>query len=276
MTRKQVLLIVGVNALISTIISVVVAAVLVSRPEWVSSRLQGSMPADSRAGQAGNPEANSPGASETEVARAAPSPIIHTVESGDTLMALAIRYNVSADDIATANELQNPDAISVGMELVIPVGGLPEPSPTPQPPPTVPSTPTMPFEPPSVQTVQAATSEAALAVRTPLATASQPKIDIAQIIAPGNVEQEAVVIENVGNGVVDLGEWTLNDDGGNVYVFSRLTLWPQGAITLYTRAGQDSAQNLFWGKTKAVWALGETATLMDAEGTTIATYTAGP
>ena len=43
-----------------------------------------------------------------------------TVNAGDNLNAIAQKYNVSADDIATANHLQNKELIFAGQKLTIP------------------------------------------------------------------------------------------------------------------------------------------------------------
>lgn len=273
MTRKQIVLVIAVNAAISTIISVVVA-VLIGRSGLVASRVMARVTETALASMTGNPDANS----ETISPDAEPdtsSPVIHTVQSGDTLLALAIQYGVSVDDITTANALDNPDAIQVGMELTIPIGGLPEASATPPPAPTPSSTPTMPFEPPSVQTAQAVARASGTPGPTSVATAARPRIEITEIIKPGDIEQEGVVLTNTGAGVASLNNWTLSDSGANVYTLARITLWPGGSITVYTRVGEDSADSVYWGKAVAIWSLNETATLKDAEGNTTATYVAG-
>ncbi|MBO8157154.1 MAG: LysM peptidoglycan-binding domain-containing protein [Bacillaceae bacterium] len=46
--------------------------------------------------------------------------IIHVVQSGETLWALANRYGVTASQIARINELPNPNQLVVGQSLVIP------------------------------------------------------------------------------------------------------------------------------------------------------------
>jgi LysM repeat protein len=56
--------------------------------------------------------------------------IIHQVESGETLGAIAQLYDVSIDDIVAANNLVNPDALDIGDQLLIPIGGLDEPAET--------------------------------------------------------------------------------------------------------------------------------------------------
>ena len=49
---------------------------------------------------------------------------IYVVKSGDTLYAIARRYAVPPEDIAYANQLQNPALLSVGQALVIPTGKI--------------------------------------------------------------------------------------------------------------------------------------------------------
>lgn len=47
--------------------------------------------------------------------------ITYTVVSGDTVIGIALGYNVSPDDIVAANDLENPDHIEVGQVLRVPV-----------------------------------------------------------------------------------------------------------------------------------------------------------
>ena len=44
----------------------------------------------------------------------------HTVQRGETLASIAAQYGVTVQDIAAANEITNPNIISVGQELFIP------------------------------------------------------------------------------------------------------------------------------------------------------------
>ncbi len=46
----------------------------------------------------------------------------HTVQVGETLTAIAQRYNVTVQAIVAANSLTNPDRVSVGTVLIIPEG----------------------------------------------------------------------------------------------------------------------------------------------------------
>ena len=57
----------------------------------------------------------------------APTPTIHVVAEGDTLSKIAAQYGLTLEDLLAANEqITNPNRISVGDEIIIPVA---EPSP---------------------------------------------------------------------------------------------------------------------------------------------------
>ncbi|NJN55238.1 MAG: LysM peptidoglycan-binding domain-containing protein [Anaerolineae bacterium] len=58
-------------------------------------------------------------------------PPVHVVKAGDTLATIAQIYNVPIEDIIAANNLVNPDFLSVGDQLIIPVGGLATATPPP-------------------------------------------------------------------------------------------------------------------------------------------------
>lgn len=60
--------------------------------------------------------------------------VLHTVTAGDTLLAVADRYDVDAQDIAVYNNLADTDTLAVGQKLIIPDGYL-----KPEPPPAAPS-----------------------------------------------------------------------------------------------------------------------------------------
>jgi LysM repeat protein len=47
----------------------------------------------------------------------------YTVQSGDTLFRIAQRFGVTVQAIVTANNLSNPDSLSVGQQLIIPPTG---------------------------------------------------------------------------------------------------------------------------------------------------------
>jgi LysM repeat protein len=45
---------------------------------------------------------------------------IHVVQAGESLLGIAVQYGVTVEEIMTANNIANPDAIAVGQELIIP------------------------------------------------------------------------------------------------------------------------------------------------------------
>jgi LysM repeat protein len=264
MTRKQVALIIGVNAVISTAISVVVALLLM-RPVEVT--LSSTPTIATVATQA--------------VAATMPTPevVIHVVQSGDTISGIALLYDVSAEDIVAANQLANPNFLQVGMELLIPVGGLSQATATFTPAPTPTDTP-IPFEPPSADMTATAAAELGATV-TPLPTSlpstGDLRLEISELLGVGQADQERVVITNVGTQLADMQGWTLSDSNGNIYTFPNFRLWAGGNVTVNTRVGPDGSPpaNFYWGKLEAIWSDGEMATLKDAGGAQISTYVVG-
>jgi murein DD-endopeptidase MepM/ murein hydrolase activator NlpD len=204
--------------------------------------------------------------------------VLHVVQAGDTISGLAYQYDVPEADIIAANNLENPNVLQVGMELIIPMSGPDQITPTWTPNPT-PTDTSIPFEPPS-----AALTATALALGGSNATSvlgatgvvgGPVQVEIEEVIAAGNSDREAVVIVNRGKQVADMRDWTLSDANGNVYVFKDLRLWPGGSATVNTRVGEDNnpAFNFYWGKLQSIWSTGEAATLRDAAGTVVAEYT---
>jgi len=64
------------------------------------------------------PAASEPTPAESEQV-APPKPFTHTVEEGETIRMLAAKYSLSPATILSANNLRDPDLITVGQELVI-------------------------------------------------------------------------------------------------------------------------------------------------------------
>jgi LysM repeat protein len=70
-----------------------------------------------------------------------PTPIVYVVQQGDTLLGIALDYGVSVEALQRVNGIENPQALRVGQELIIPTGeeesgttpGLLLPTPTPLP-----------------------------------------------------------------------------------------------------------------------------------------------
>lgn len=180
-------------------------------------------------------------------------PIIHVVKAGDSLGNLSTFYDVSLEDLMTANGITNPDILAVGQELIIPIGGLP----TATPPPT----------------------EAPVEVRpSPIPTeelvAGEVNVVITAVTGPGSLTEEAVQIANYGSSQIALQGWELADADGHTFKFGQITLFGDGAaIQVHTEAGENGPADQYWGLETAVWEPGEQITLRDTSGNIQSTFT---
>lgn len=53
-----------------------------------------------------------------------PTPFLHVITNDDTMLGLALRYGIKLEDLKAANPGVNPNAMSVGSKLVIPLNGI--------------------------------------------------------------------------------------------------------------------------------------------------------
>jgi LysM repeat protein len=167
-------------------------------------------------------------------------PIVYVVKSGDTLGDLAVRFDVPLADILEANNLSEDALLSLGQEIIIPVAGATPATPTPQ---TTVSTPSGP-----------------------------PLLTIFEIKSPGVLEEEVVVLVNLGE-AVNLTQWSLSDGKGNRYGFPDVTIFADGEINVHSAAGTNTPSDLYWGQREARWGeAGTVAYLRDATGKLVATY----
>ena len=182
----------------------------------------------------------------------------YEVRPGDTLGGIADAFGVTVEEIVSANNMENPDVLDVGDVLIIPVPAeLDEPLSTES---ALPTNTVAPPTPPSLET------------STPLPPGFDPQVEIVTVIAAGNLSDERVVLRLSGEGELGLQGWSLQDEDGNLYVFPALTLFKDGAVTVYTKGGTNNVVELFWGFGKAVWESGETVSLVDPQGEEQATY----
>ena len=299
-TRRQVLFIVLVNAVISALISLCLV-LLLRGPEGAAPAGQvvdnateaavpsGALPtalSDAATPPTTEMPAEAAAANNTQEPAgepsATPEPVIHVVKPGDTISGLAFKYDVPEEQIILANRLKNANLLQMGTELIIPVGGLPDAPPTRTAVPSATSSP-IPFEPPSAELTATVERVAVESVATTTAFPSreasggQPQIEIAEIVKPGVIESEGVFVINIGDERADLLGWTLSDSNRNEYTFPNLRLWQGGSLMVYSREGiDDPPSSFFWGKKKAIWSPGEVATLRDAQGSVVTTFSVNP
>ncbi len=275
MTTRQAIFIMSVNAVISLIISVIVFLVLGRSIGPEGSGPSSLPPATMAIGLSTALPARTP--------EPVPQPTVYIVQPGDSLSGIAFRFDVPIEDIMRANGLSNPDLLSVGQELIIPLGGLPPATPTQPITPTPTETP-LPFEPPtplpsetplSIPAVTATPKPSATSTPTLLATTSMPEeplVRIRDIIFPGDYPDEAVIISNAGK-PVNLEGWTLSDREGNIYVFPDLLLWShEASVRIHTAKGEDTATELYWNRERAIWGEDDVAILKDDVGNVVDTY----
>ena len=265
--------IIGVNALISLVISLLV--VLVVGP-WLYGNPSGgtSQPPVSA------PPAEDPTASAIVAAPPTPTPtpraepVEYVVQTGDTLGTIAEQFGITMDDLMAMNSLTDPNLIRVGQTLFIPAAGVPLPTPTP-------TATIIPAQPAAQSTTEFILPPADISLTptpspTPIPTATAPplgqiSVNITNVLGYGNLDEEQVLIANTGPGVQLVG-WTLNGSAAGTYTFPNMFLFNGGQVAIHTAAGSDSYTDLYWGLGQPAWQSGDTVTLKNIKGEIIATY----
>lgn len=158
MSRRQCILLILMNALISLAISV--AVVWIAFDRW---------------------EARQPTYAPLPLPTVRPlltplkTSIVYIVQPGDSLSGIAIRFNIPLEELMRANGITDPDHINAGQRLIIPAGSVPEPT---RPPTATP----LPFEPPTAVVGTPAASDTA--TLTPAILTSTPEITSTLTITP--------------------------------------------------------------------------------------------
>lgn len=176
----------------------------------------------------------------------------YQVQAGDTLGALARRFDVTIDEIIQANELSDPNRLDVGQTLRIPVTNDLIPTTTPGP--------------------TEETGMPSLSTEKPREVSGAGEVQIENVVGAGDLASERVQLKRVGTGDLSLAGWQILDEDGDVFTFPQLNLFESGAVNIYTKAGQDTVVDLYWGLNDPVWRSGETVVLLDNQGNVRATY----
>ncbi len=115
---------------------------------------------------------------------------------------------------------------------------------------------------------------------TPALTESLPAIQIVDIdYAPTTAPlDEVVILRNEGDMPQDMTGWTLEDMQGHRYVFPSFVLEAGARVKVWTKEGEDTNADLFWGIRTRVWNDNDpdTATLKNSQGEVIDAFTYTP
>jgi LysM repeat protein len=267
MNRRQLAFVILLNTLISVVVALaVVWAVEARRPDPEALAIQSTSnsqavilptPAPSTIDAIPNP--STPISVVTTAGESAATPTatvdpttqqIYTIQAGDSLSAVAGRFGVTLDDLIKANNLTDPNFVFIGQRLVIPARG------------------------------EGASGSSSNALSTQVSSDSAvPPLDIGEgmlirtINTPGTQLTEALQIVNDSNEVVNLSGWRLEKEGGPVYTFGSLSIFPGSSIWVHTTTGTDTSIALYWNQPEAVWQSGTAASLVDPQGKAVNRYT---
>jgi len=88
-----------------------------------------------------------------------------------------------------------------------------------------------------------------------------------------NLNDEYVIMENIGSGSVDIDGWTIKDSGTNIYTFKKYSFESCSKIYLFTGSGKDGAGKFYWGSSKPIWNNdNDTLYLRDRDGLLVEIY----
>ena len=180
-------------------------------------------------------------------------PTIYRVSAGDTIGRIALQFDLTVEELMKANNISDPNRLSIDQQLVIPVAKSLEP--TLRPMATASATDTMTISDPDILPV----------------TESSHSLEIRSVNAIGNLESERLVVVNWGATVSLLG-WSIVSSEGETYDFPELRLYENGQVTVHTSVGNNTVTDLYWGKSESAWEPGVTMNLVDSNGSTHANY----
>ncbi len=168
-----------------------------------------------------------------------PTPFVHRVQEGDTLLGIALQYGVPLEALQEANPALNPNLMPVGATVVIPLSeenpaGLPTPTPVP-----------VAFEPPVCYPQADGGGWCLVAVQNPL---SEPVENLTGWLVWGEEETDLLSLTNVlppGGSTVLLAHWARLPLEGQpqVRLASAFAVAPSAVEERYVKVGVDLRQS---------------------------------
>lgn len=95
---------------------------------------------------------------------------------------------------------------------------------------------------------------------------SQKTIEIQSVYMAGETNYEKISLKNVADTPIDMTDWILSNGSKEKFTFPALTIYPNGAVDVYSNAGVNTAVELYWNAPGAVWKSGGNAILLDSSG----------
>jgi hypothetical protein len=94
----------------------------------------------------------------------------------------------------------------------------------------------------------------------------QVTIEIQGVIGTGDLDTERITLMNISDLEVSLGSWTIQDEDGHKLLLPSITVFPGGGIVLHSKAGIDSAVELYGNQDEPLFTSGEKVRLFDNQG----------
>jgi hypothetical protein len=98
-----------------------------------------------------------------------------------------------------------------------------------------------------------------------------PVIEIGEVVGAGSLNSEGVLLRRVGDGELRLNGWRLEDNAGHRFTFPDIVLFKGGSVRVFSRAGSNTVNELYWGLDRSVWTSGRSVVLYDDQGNSRAT-----
>jgi hypothetical protein len=97
-------------------------------------------------------------------------------------------------------------------------------------------------------------------------------LDIVLVVGAGDPSTEQIQIKNTGEVSISLLGWSLQQNKQLIYQFPAIHLYPNSIIRVFTKAGTNTADQLYIGNIATIWHSGDTIILSDPAGNTQSSY----
>lgn len=107
---------------------------------------------------------------------------------------------------------------------------------------------------------------------TPKMPVGEVIVSVEGVFGAGDLDLEYILIRNQSEDALNLSGWQLVSFSGTSFTFPNLSLNRNGAVRLYSKAGDNNVIELFLGSEQALWQAGDEISLQDPSGEIYATY----